>query len=199
MKRWCVCVCVLLRARNSLICSFRLIKWATVSDSLRSLKTNERLWANRSGHSYQKSDHEQIAQVTHDKWATVSDSLRSLMKNERLSDSLKIFLLKSYFLVCFIPVYIFWFKKITDLFIPSFLMSDVSKSLRLLTINKRCERTAQVAHQQWGMWANHSGRSPKMSKWANRLFFWANGSFTNFFAKNERLAQKTDEQIPSPV
>ena len=60
---------------------FAQIKWATVSDSLRSLKTNERLWANLSGRSYQKRDHERIAQVTHDKWATVSDSLRLLTKN----------------------------------------------------------------------------------------------------------------------
>ena len=45
------------------------IKWATVSDSLR---TNERLWANPSGRSCQKSD-----------------LLRSLMINKRMSDSLK--------------------------------------------------------------------------------------------------------------
>ena len=49
---------------------------ATVSDSLRSLKTNERLWANRSGRSRQMSNHEQIAQVAHDSWATVSNLLR---------------------------------------------------------------------------------------------------------------------------
>ena len=42
-----------------LICSFTQIaqiKWATVSDLLISLKTNERLWANCSCRSYQKSD-----------------------------------------------------------------------------------------------------------------------------------------------
>ena len=45
------------RAGNSLICSSLIcsfaqiaqIKWETVSDSLRSLRTNEWLWANRSG------------------------------------------------------------------------------------------------------------------------------------------------------
>ena len=42
------------------------IKWATVSDSLR---TFEWLWANRSGRSCQKSNREQIAQVAHDKKA----------------------------------------------------------------------------------------------------------------------------------
>ena len=42
-------------------------------------------------------------------------------------------------------------------------MSHVSKSLRLLTKNERCEQIAQVAHQKWAMWANCSGYSPKMS------------------------------------
>ena len=32
--------------------------------------------------------------------------------------------------------------------IPSFLVSDVSKSLRKLTKNERCEQIAQVAHQK---------------------------------------------------
>ena len=36
----------------------------------------------------------------------------------------------------------------SDLLIPSFLMSDVSESLRSLTKNKRCEPIAQVAHQK---------------------------------------------------
>ena len=61
---------------------FTQIKWAALSDSL---KTNERLWVNHSGHSYQKSDCERIAQVAHDKWATVSDLLRSLMINKRFA------------------------------------------------------------------------------------------------------------------
>ena len=50
-------------------------KWATVSESLRSLKTNERPWAIRSGCSEEMSD--------------VSESLISLTKNEQMSDSLK--------------------------------------------------------------------------------------------------------------
>ena len=69
--------------------------------------------------------------------------------------------------------------------IPSFLMSDVSKSLRALTKNERCEPIAQVAHQKWATmsdslrsltknerpWMNRSGCSPKMSEWANHSFF----------------------------
>ena len=33
--------------------------------------------------------------------------------------------------------------------IPSFLVSDVSELLRLLTKNERCEQIPQVAHQKW--------------------------------------------------
>ena len=119
--------CTKSRVGNLLICSFAQIakiKWVTVSDSLRSLRTNERRWANHSGCSCQKSDHEQITQVTHDKWVTVSDSLRLLMINEWMSkslvfsnqiahllfgsqktnDSLKKIWLKSYFLVHFLYI-----------------------------------------------------------------------------------------------
>ena len=54
-----------IRAGNSLIRSFAhfaQIKWATVSDLLRSLKTNEQLWANRSGRSEKMSNRERFAQ-----------------------------------------------------------------------------------------------------------------------------------------
>ena len=44
-------------------------KWATVSESLRSLMSKERLWANCSGCSWQMSNREQFTQVDHDKWA----------------------------------------------------------------------------------------------------------------------------------
>ena len=58
------------RAGNFLIAHrsfahFAQIKWATVSHSLRLLKTNVWLWVNRSGHSYQKSKCKRIAQVAH--------------------------------------------------------------------------------------------------------------------------------------
>ena len=38
--------------------------------------------------------------------------------------------------------------------IPSFLMIDVSKSLRLLTKNERCEQIAQVAHKKLATMSN---------------------------------------------
>ena len=44
----------------------------------------------------------------------------------------------------------------SDSLIPSFLVSDVSKSLRLLTINEQCEQIAQVDHQKWvNEWIAH--------------------------------------------
>ena len=67
-----------------------------------------------------------------------------------------------------------------------------------LISSERCERIAQVARQKWAMWANRSGRSPKMIDWVNCSFFWANRSFTLFWAKNQQFARKTDERIPSP-
>ena len=60
---------------------------ATMSDSLRSVLTKERPWANCSGCSYLKSDLERFAQVAHNKRATwancskTSDSLEEIRKN----------------------------------------------------------------------------------------------------------------------
>ena len=62
---------------------FVQIKWATVSNSLRSLKTNKRLWANHPGCSRHMSDCKRFAQIAPDKWATVSKLLRSLTTNEQ--------------------------------------------------------------------------------------------------------------------
>ena len=71
--------------RSSLICSFAhfpQIKWATVSNSLRLLKTNAWPWAKRSE---EMSDREQITQVAQDKWETVSDDKWA---NERLAQKI---------------------------------------------------------------------------------------------------------------
>ena len=113
------------------------IKWATVSDLLRSLMTKERPWANCSGCSWQMSDREQFPQVAHDKWA-----------NERFAqNNLTKIIFYGMFYTHFI--YVFWFKKTSNSLIPSFLIFDVSKSLRSLTKNERCERIPQVTHQKW--------------------------------------------------
>ena len=98
------------------------IKWATVSDSLR---TNERLWANPSGRSCQKSN-----------------LLRSLMINERFAQKNWLHC-KIVFLVRFLYFFM------SDLLIPSFLMSDVSDSLRSLTKNERSPSPAKGGVVWW--------------------------------------------------
>ena len=57
---------------NELLCAIqseRSRKWATVSKSLRSLISKEQPWANRSGRSWQISNHERFTQVAHQKRA----------------------------------------------------------------------------------------------------------------------------------
>ena len=129
----------------------------------------------------------------------MSESLRSLISKEQLwanrSGCSWQMSNRERFLVCFINV--FWFKNKERFAHSLFLMTDMSKSFRWLTKHERCEQTAQVAHQNEQPWANRSSLTPKMSEWANRSFFWVNLSFVNFFAKNKRFAQKTNELIPS--
>ena len=110
--------------RSSLICSIAQIKWAPVSDSLILLKTNEQLWANRSGRSCQKSHCEQFAQVDHDKWvkARIARFLRELLicsftHKKRAIRFKKLDWNRIFF-------YFLFFK----LLIHSFLMSHMSKS-----------------------------------------------------------------------
>ena len=82
----------------------------------------------------------------------VSESLISLTKNERMSDSLKkIWLKKSKILFYNVLFKVFKkkFKKMSESLIPSFLVSNVSKSFILLKSNERCERIAHFAHQKW--------------------------------------------------
>ena len=149
------------------ITHFAQIKLATVSDLLRSLKTNEQLWANRSGRSRQMSDSERIAQVAHDKWATMSNLLRSLMINERMSNSLKKLGKKS--------IILFF-----SMFYIGFLIKKNERFTHSLIFGEWCERIAQVAHQKWAMWENRSGCPPKISDVSESL---------RLPTKNERCEQ----------
>ena len=66
-----------------------------------------------------------------------------------MSDLLKKIWLKKSKILFFNMFYIgFFIKKISDLLIPSLLVSNVSKLLSSLTKNKRREGIAQVAHQK---------------------------------------------------
>ena len=148
------------------------------------------------------SNGERIAQVAHDKWATVSNSLRSLLINEQMSHALKIFWQKISEILFF------------SMFYTGFFILKNERFAHYLIFGEWCMQIAQFTHQKWAMWANHSGRSqkmsdvskslrsltknerpwpihsgcsPKMSEWANHLFFWVNCSFTLFFAKNKQF------------
>ena len=65
----------------------------------------------------------------------------------------------------------FFVKKMSDSLIPSFLVSNVSESLRSLTKNEQMSKS---------------------------LVFLRESLIRSFFRKIERFAQKTDQRIPSP-
>ena len=69
----------------------------------------------------------------------------------------------------------------SELLISSFLVSNVSESLRLLTKNERCEQIAQVAHQKWVNMSN-SITSLRGNEWS-----WANRS--EEMSDREQIAQ----------
>ena len=141
----------------------------------------------------QMSDCERFAQIALDKWATVSEPLRLLMTNEQItrfferiahllfssqktSNSPQKIWLNSYFFCKF-------YKK--DLF------------AHYLFFNERCEPIAQVAHQKWAIWANHSGHPPKISD---------HERFTQVTHQNEQIAhylliflQKTSNLLRKPM
>ena len=182
--------------RSSLICSFAHL--------LRSLKSNEQLWAIPSDYSGQMRDCERIVQVTHVKKATVSESLRSLKTNERISESFvfseqithllfcsqkpaifsNFFLTKIKFLKRFLSIF---FKQAICSF-PLFNegMSNVSESLRSFTKN------------EWPC-GILSGLSPKMSKWANCLFFEQIDHLLIFSQKKSYLLRKPMSEFPTLI
>ena len=130
-------------------------KWANVSDLTRLLRTNERLWANRSGCSYKMSKYEQFARY-------------------------------------------FEFEKIVFLYILTFLCEVFKNAKDLLIPSEQSEQIAQVAQVKWVTVSDRSGRSPKMSEWANHPLFEQIAHLLTFLANNERFASKLDEQISNP-
>ena len=108
--------------------------------------SKERPWVNRSFFKWQKCGHEWFAHVAHDKRANEQIALffeqiaHSLFWSQKASYLLKKMWRKWYFFCTF--------KKTSDSLIPSFLISDVSESLRSLTKNEPCEQIAQGTHQK---------------------------------------------------
>ena len=78
-------------------------KWVTVSESLRSLMSNEQPWVNSSSRKWQMSDCEQFAQVAHDRWTNEQIALFSeqiahlLFCSQKTSDALNKIWLKCFF------------------------------------------------------------------------------------------------------
>ena len=126
------------------------------------------------------SDCEQFAQVAHDKWANEQIALFSeqitylLICSQKTSDSLNKIWLKCFFWYVFCR----FFEKTSDFLISSFLMSDMSKKLRLLTKN------------EW-TWVIRSGRSPKMNKLQGWEFsHWFSEGIARFLRKNEQISKQ---------
>ena len=85
-----------------------------------------------------------------------------------------------------------FFVRVLQFFLNKFFLAKDS-----LIPSEQCERIAQVAQDKWATvndslrsfrineqsWVNRSGRSPKMSKWANRSFF----------------SQKTSDSLRKPM
>ena len=86
-----------------------------------------------------------------------------------------------------------------DSLIPSFLVSDVSESLRSLTKMSNHERFAQVAHWKWETMSKSLRSLNKNEQMSESHVFLSESLIRSFFRKNERFAQKTDERIPSPA
>ena len=141
---------------------------------------------------------ERFAQVAHDKWANEQTAQKYLSKN-----------LKSYFLVCFILVRLV--KKMSDSLIPSFLVCDVSESLRsfikkwaMWANRSGCsskmsnhERFAQVAHQKWATMRESLRSLTKNERMRESLVFWENPSFAHFLQKTSDSLRKPLSEFPA--
>ena len=149
-------------------------KWATVSNSLRSLRGNEQM----------------------------SDSLKKIWLTKSNILFFSMFYIQLFYLkMSELLISSFWWPMGVNRSGRSPKMSNVSKLLWLLTKNEGPwaillgrseemsdrEQIAQIAHQKWA------------NEWIVHFLRKKNRSFTHFWAKNEWFARKTKEQIPSPA
>ena len=121
--------------------------------------------------------------------------------SEWVIDSLKKFWLTKSKILFFSVFYIgFLLNKMSDSLIPSFLvsellrsltkMSDVSKSLRPLTKNERCEQIAQVAHQKWATMSNLLSWLTKNEQMSKSFVFLSESPIRSFFRKKREIHSK---------
>ena len=146
-------------------------KWANVSDSLRLLRTNERM----------SKLFVFFEQITH-----------FLFCSQKMSNSVK----KFGKIVFFVHFYNFFevFKKAKVLLIPSEQIAQVAQE-KWVTMS----HSFRSLRRNQQLWANRSGHSPKTSKWANRSLFEQIAHLLTFLAKNERFSPKFDERSPNPA
>ena len=109
------------------------------------------------------------------------------MTNEQMSDSLK----KN------------WLKNLNPIFkyvLYTFFILKNERFAHFLFFNEQCERIAQVAHKKLAMWANRSGRSPKMSdhEWFAQVAHqkWATMSES---LRSLIFSQKTSYSLRTPM
>ena len=76
--------------------------------------------------------------------------------------------------------------------ISSFLVSDVSELLRLLTKNEQCERIPQVAHQKWVTMSDLLRSLTKNERMSESLIFWVNPSIAHFW-------ENTSDSLENPM
>ena len=150
-------------------------KWANVSKSLKSLKGNEQSWANHSGRSRQKSDHEWFAKLTQRNLADERFAQKVLTKK----------ILKMLFYYVLLKVfYIKNFKKMSESLIFAHLPQFCEWIAHFAQNNERCEQMAHFAHQKWATMSD-SLRSLRGNEWCKQIAHqkWANEWITHFFER----------------
>ena len=86
-----------------------------------------------------------------------------------------------------------------DLLIPSFLVCDVSESLRSLTKNERCEQIAQFAQQKLATMSGSLRSLTKNELMSKLLVFLANRSFVHFLQKTSDSLRKPMSEFPALI
>ena len=80
----------------------------------------------------------------------------------------------------------------SDLFIPFFLMSAVSESLRSLTKNERFKQIAQVTHQKWAT-MSESLRLLTKNEWMSELPVFLSKSLIRSFFRKKRVIRSENQ------
>ena len=173
-------------------------QWATVSDLLRFLRTDEWLWTNRSGRSWQKSNREGIAQVAqdNDKRKTLSNSL---MIKEQMSESLIIFLANHSFALWLTKNKRFAQKNVNTIvffvrflknkrFAHSLFFKELCEQIGCTWKKSDCEQISQVTHQKWATVSDMNRLLTKNERISKSLvFFMSESIIRSFFWKIERF------------